>query len=65
MSQPFRFINGLADKVSGRHLVERFREVVAHQKDIVELEDVGHYPHFEVPETVLRKFFEFHESIPE
>ena len=62
MDQPFRFINGLADPVSGAHLVRRFREVVPHQKDIIELETVGHYPHFEAPQTVLEKFFEFHHN---
>jgi len=55
---PFRFINGLADPVSGAHLVERFRQIMP-QTDIVELKDVGHFPHFEVPELVLEKFFEF------
>ncbi len=62
MTQPFQFINGLEDKVSGRHLVKRFREVLPHQKDIIELENVGHFPHFEVPELVLKYFFEFHEK---
>jgi pimeloyl-ACP methyl ester carboxylesterase len=56
---PFRFINGLADKVSGAHLVERFRQVCPQLDDIVELENVGHYPHFEVPATVLEKYLEF------
>ena len=56
---PFRFINGLADKVSGKHLVERFRQVVPHQTDIVELENIGHFPHFETPELVLDEYFEF------
>jgi pimeloyl-ACP methyl ester carboxylesterase len=60
MSQPFRFIDGLADKVSGKHLVERFRQLVPHQTDIIELEKIGHFPHFETPEVVLEKFFEFH-----
>ncbi len=55
---PFRFINGLADPVSGAHLVERFRQVMP-QTDIVELKDVGHFPHFEAPEIVLEKFFDF------
>jgi pimeloyl-ACP methyl ester carboxylesterase len=63
MKQPFRFIDGLADKVSGKHLVERFREVVPHQTDIVELAEIGHYPHFETPEIVLEKFFEFHRKL--
>jgi pimeloyl-ACP methyl ester carboxylesterase len=62
MTQPFRMINGLADKVSGAHLVKRFREVVPSQKDIIELEGIGHFPHFEVPDIVLEKFFEFHQK---
>jgi pimeloyl-ACP methyl ester carboxylesterase len=65
MPQPFRFINGLADKVSGSHLVERFRQLVPHQKDIIELENIGHFPHFELPDAVLGRFFEFHASLPE
>ena len=56
---PFRFINGLADRVSGKHLVERFREIVPHQTDIIELEEVGHYPHFETPEIVTESYFKF------
>jgi pimeloyl-ACP methyl ester carboxylesterase len=62
MRQPFRFINGLEDKVSGAHLVKRFREVVPHQTDIVELEGVGHFPHFEVPEITAEKFLEFRRA---
>ncbi len=60
MEQPFRLINGLTDRVSGAHLVKRFRQVVPHQTDIIELADIGHFPHFEVAEIVLDKFFEFH-----
>lgn len=59
---PFRFINGLADKVSGKHLVERFRVVVPHQTDIIELENIGHFPHFEVPATVLENYFKFNTA---
>jgi pimeloyl-ACP methyl ester carboxylesterase len=62
MTPPFRMINGLEDKVSGAHLVKRFREVVPAQTDIVELENVGHFPHFEVPEIVLENFFDFHDK---
>ena len=56
---PFKFINGSADKVSGKHLVERFRVVVPHQTDIIELEGIGHFPHFETPEIVLENYFKF------
>ncbi len=59
MMQPFRMINGLDDQVSGAHLVQRFREVIPSQTDIIELEGIGHFPHFEVPDIVLEKFFEF------
>ena len=62
MRQPFRMINGLADKVSGAHLVKRFREVVPAQKDIVELENIGHFPQLEVPDIVVDNFFEFHHK---
>ncbi len=63
MQQPFLFINGSADPVSGKHLVERFRQIVPHQTNIVELDGIGHFPHFEVPETILEKFFEFQDEM--
>lgn len=59
MRQPFRFINGLADPVSGAHLVQRFRELMPGQKDIVELPGIGHFPHLESPGRVLDKYLEF------
>ncbi|HLL99952.1 MAG TPA: alpha/beta hydrolase [Pyrinomonadaceae bacterium] len=59
---PFRFIDGLADKVSGAHLVKRFREVCPQHTDIIELENIGHYPHFEAPETVLKEYFAFRRN---
>jgi len=62
MRQPFCFINGLDDKVSGAHLVERFRQIVPHQTDIIELGGIGHYPHFETPATVAEKYLEFRRA---
>jgi pimeloyl-ACP methyl ester carboxylesterase len=61
MKQPFRFINGLEDRVSGKHLVKRFREVLPHQTDIIELEEIGHFPHYEIPDILLKHFLEFHK----
>lgn len=63
MNVPFRFINGSADPVSGAHLVERFRQVVPHQTDIIELPGIGHFPHFEAPQKTLELFFEFQPGI--
>jgi pimeloyl-ACP methyl ester carboxylesterase len=58
---PFRFINGLDDPVSGAHLVARFREIMP-QTDIIELPGIGHYPHFECPQKVLKLYLEFREA---
>ena len=63
MTQPFRFINGLADPVSGLHLVERFREIVPQQKDIVELSEIGHFPHLECPDAVAAEYLAFRDRI--
>ena len=59
--KPYRMINGLEDRVSGAHLVKRFREIMPHE-DIVELTNIGHFPHFEAPEITLKHFFEFHSG---
>lgn len=63
MTQPFRFINGLADTVSGEHLVRRFREIVPDQDDIIELEGIGHFPHLECPDAVTTAYLEFRDRI--
>lgn len=62
MTQPFMFINGIDDPVSGIHLVERFREVVPDQTNIVELPGIGHFPHFEAPNIVIGRYFDFREQ---
>ena len=63
MRQPFRFINGLADPVSGEHLVRRFRQLIPAQTDIVELSAIGHFPHLECPDVVLNAYLEFRNRI--
>lgn len=55
---PLRLINGPADPVSGLHMTERYRELVANP-DIVLLDKIGHYPQTEDPEGVLVAFLEF------
>lgn len=59
---PLALINGLEDPISGRHMVERYREIVS-DRHIYELESIGHYPQTEAPEQVLKAFFEFQESV--
>lgn len=55
---PLRLINGGADPVSGAHMAERYREIVA-DADVVSLDKIGHYPQMEAPRAVLDAFLAF------
>ena len=55
---PLRFVNGPEDPVSGRHMAERYRELVPNP-DVVLLDGIGHYPQLEAPEHVLEAFLAF------
>jgi len=55
---PIRVINGLADPVSGAHMIARYRELVA-SPDIVELPGVGHYPQVEAPDETVAAILAF------
>ena len=55
---PLRFINGLADSISGAHMAQRYQELIPNP-DVVELEDIGHFPLIEAPQKVLQYFLAF------
>jgi pimeloyl-ACP methyl ester carboxylesterase len=55
---PRRLICGAVDPVSGRHLANRYRELVP-GADVVVLEGVGHYPHLEVHDRVVDEYDAF------
>lgn len=59
---PMRLINGPDDPVSGRHMAERYRELIANA-DIIFLEGIGHYPQLEDPDGVLKWFLQFVNKI--
>ena len=61
-SVPRRLICGAVDPVSGRHLAERYRELVP-DPDVVVLEGVGHYPQLEVQDAVLDAYLTFRSAI--
>ena len=63
LKMPFRFVNGLADSVSGEHLVRRFRELIPGQADIVELPGIGHFPHLECPKEALEAYLAFRNTL--
>lgn len=49
---PLMFIDGLLDPVSGRNMVDRWRDLLP-GTPLVALPEVGHYPQLEAPEEVL------------
>lgn len=49
---PLRLICGALDPVSGRHMADRYRELIS-RADIVLLDDVGHFPQLEDPGRVF------------
>jgi pimeloyl-ACP methyl ester carboxylesterase len=60
---PLRLIDGTDDPVSGRHMADRYREVVP-APDVVLLEGIGHYPQIEDPDAVWHAFAAFAATLP-
>jgi pimeloyl-ACP methyl ester carboxylesterase len=57
---PLAFCIGLADPVSGAHVVPRIRELCP-RASVTELGEVGHYPQAEAPEAVLAAHASFRQ----
>jgi pimeloyl-ACP methyl ester carboxylesterase len=56
---PMRLIDGPCDPNSGRHMADRYREVIPNP-DVVLLDDrIGHWPQIEDPDGVVAGFLEF------
>ncbi|MGO1500420.1 MAG: alpha/beta fold hydrolase [Marinobacter sp.] len=58
--QPMRLISGIADPVSGAAMAQRYHEMIP-DADVVQLRNVGHYPHFESPWEVFGAYRDFHK----
>lgn len=59
---PLRVINGPADPVSGKHMVARYKEIIANPDAVILADGIGHYPQVEDPEGVLKAFLDFVEQ---
>ncbi|WP_444909690.1 alpha/beta fold hydrolase [Microbulbifer sp. TRSA005] len=59
---PLLLINGSLDPVSGKHMVDRFRQLIDRAADIIELGKIGHYPHWEAPDHVVSAYLNFVET---
>jgi pimeloyl-ACP methyl ester carboxylesterase len=59
---PLLLVDGMADPVSGGHMVQRFFELVP-QPRVVALDGIGHYPQLEAPKAVVRALLDFHDQL--
>ncbi len=60
---PMRLIDGPADPNSGRHMAQRYLEVLP-DPDVVLLDDnIGHWPQIEAPEAVLEHFLAYVDRV--
>ncbi|MGB0133312.1 alpha/beta fold hydrolase [Dokdonella sp.] len=59
---PLKLINGPLDPISGAHMIERFRELVA-KANVTELPGIGHYPQIESPSGVVAAYDEFRKKL--
>ena len=58
---PMLLIDGTVDPVAGKQTVERYIELIPNP-NVIELENVGHYPHTESPEKVVKHYKDFISS---
>ena len=53
---PMRLIDGPVDPNSGRHMAERYLEVIPNPDVVMLDDDIGHWPQIEAPDAVLTHF---------
>ena len=56
---PMRLIDGPYDPNSGRHMADRYAELIPDADVVLLGEAIGHWPQIEDPQGVLRHFLEF------
>jgi pimeloyl-ACP methyl ester carboxylesterase len=53
---PMRLIDGPIDPNSGRHMADRYLEVIPDPDVVMLADEIGHWPQIEAPQEVLRHF---------
>jgi pimeloyl-ACP methyl ester carboxylesterase len=61
--KPILFLCGPSDPISGRHMGEKFHELVPNQELIYLEEGVGHWPQIEAPDQVFEEFKRFQQRV--
>ena len=59
---PVKLIDGVKDPISGQHMVDRYRQLIA-DANVTELIELGHYPQIEDANAVTDAYLSFRESI--
>lgn len=57
-SVPMRLIDGPSDPNSGRHMAQRYREIIPDPDVVMLADDIAHWPQIEAPDAVLAHFLE-------
>ncbi|MGE6417076.1 alpha/beta fold hydrolase [Alteromonas macleodii] len=55
---PLRLTAGMADPISGAHMVARYKQLIPNA-DVIELDQIGHYPQIENAEAVVNSITSF------
>ena len=55
---PLRLTVGMADPISGAHMVARYKQLIPNA-DVIELDQIGHYPQIESAEAVVNSIASF------
>ena len=55
---PLRLTAGMADPISGAHMVARYKQLIPNA-DVIEFDQIGHYPQIESAEAVLKSITSF------
>jgi len=60
---PMRLIDGPVDPNSGRHMAQRYLEVIPNPDVVMLDDDIGHWPQIEAPDAVLAHFLDHIERL--
>jgi pimeloyl-ACP methyl ester carboxylesterase len=60
---PMRLIDGPIDPNSGKHMADRYLEVIPKPDVVMLADDIAHWPQIEAPEAVVRHFLEHVDRI--
>jgi pimeloyl-ACP methyl ester carboxylesterase len=60
---PMRLIDGPIDPNSGKHMADRYREVIPNPDIVMLADDIAHWPQIEAPEAVLAHFLTHVERV--